>query len=128
MKAVDSTFLIDIMNGREEVNKVLDENALLLTTQINIFEVIRGLFRRNVSPEKFLIATEMLEQIRVLSLDDNGIIKAAEISAKLIKKGCEISDADCLIAGICLSKGITTIITRNTKHFERIAGLNVESY
>lgn len=70
----------------------------------------------------------MFENIRVLSLDDNSIIKSAEISAELIKKGTIISDRDCLTAGIALSKGINTIVTRNIGHFKRIKGIKVETY
>lgn len=35
---------------------------------------------------------------------------------------------DTLIAAIALSNGITTIITRNKKHFEQIKELNVVTY
>ena len=70
----------------------------------------------------------MFENITVLHLDDNSIIKSAEICAELIKKGEIIEDCDCLTAGIALSSGIKTIVTRNEKHFKRIKGIYVETY
>lgn len=128
MKVVDSTFLIDLLRGRKEVLKVIDGKEPLLTTQINMYEVIRGLFLKDTPSSKLIQAIEMLENIKILPLDDNSIIKSAEISSDLIKKGSIISDCDCLTAGIALSKGVNRIITRNAKHFERIKGIKVENY
>ena len=64
----------------------------------------------------------------MLPLDDLGIVRAAEISGTLMRKGETIDDCDCLIAGIALSKGVKTIITRNKKHFNKIKGIKVETY
>ncbi|HIH42768.1 TPA: type II toxin-antitoxin system VapC family toxin [Candidatus Woesearchaeota archaeon] len=128
MKVLDTTFLIDLIRGQKDTAKIMDSNEPLLTTQINMYEVIRGMFIRNVSEEKYLQISEFFDQIRLLSLDDNSIIKSAEISSELIKNGQFIGDADCLTAGIALSNGVTTIVTRNVEHFKRIKGIKVESY
>ncbi|MBI2137012.1 type II toxin-antitoxin system VapC family toxin [Candidatus Woesearchaeota archaeon] len=128
MKVLDSTFLIDLLNGRKETLDILNSNEQLLTTQANMFEVIRGIFLKGQSYDKFLEAKEAFESIRVLPLDDNGIIRAAEISADLIKKGSRISDIDCITAGIALSKCLNTVVTRNSKDFEKIKEIKVETY
>lgn len=128
MKVLDSTLLIDLLRGDKGAEELVKQNDFLLTTQINMFEVIRGLFYRNASAQKIAHAMEMFENIRVVPLDDNGIIKSADISSTLIRQGKTIEDSDCLIAGIALSKGITTIVTRNVKDFEKIKGLEVETY
>jgi predicted nucleic acid-binding protein len=39
-----------------------------------------------------------------------------------------IDDNDILIAGIMLSNDIRKIITRNSKHFEKITELNIIKY
>ncbi len=129
MKVLDTTFLIDLLRGKNiAVLDYIKKNKDLVTTQINMFEVIRGLFLKNVSPSRFYKSLAMFENIRVLSLDNSALIKSAEVSANLIKKGKEIHDNDCLIAGIALSKGIKTIVTKNVKHFENIKDLRVENY
>ncbi|MFA5142008.1 MAG: type II toxin-antitoxin system VapC family toxin [Candidatus Woesearchaeota archaeon] len=128
MKVLDSTFLIDLLRGKETTLKVLSSKEPLLTTQINLYEVIRGLFLADVQNQRFLDAMSMFENIRVLPLDDNSLVKSAEISAELVKKGQEISDCDCLTAGIALSKGVNDIVTKNSKHFSRIKGVKVISY
>ena len=128
MKLVDSTFLIDLLNGKKDVLPLLKKKEILLTTQLNVFEVLVGLFYRRASVEKIQKCQEAFNEIRVLPLNDEGIIRSAEISARLQKGGKMIDDVDCLTAGIALSKGVDTIITRNTKHFKRIKELKVESY
>jgi tRNA(fMet)-specific endonuclease VapC len=128
MKVLDTTFLIDFMRGSEKTLKIAKSKEILLTTQINMYEVIRGLFLQNISSSKIMEVLEFFENIRVLPLDDAAIIKSAEISAELIKKGKIISDCDCMTAGISQSKGINTIVTNNIKHFQRIKGIKTEKY
>lgn len=128
MKVLDTTFLIDLLRGKKETFEILNTKDPLLTTQINMYEVIRGIFLKKESKDKLIQSLELFDNIKVLSLDDSGIIRSAEISAEMIEQGTIISQTDCLIAGITLSKGINTIVTRNVKHFERIKGLKIESY
>ena len=128
MKILDSTFLIDLLRGDKSTLKIIQKKENFLTTQINMYEVIRGLFMRNMSPKKLLDGMTLFEEIRVLPLDDSAVVKSAEISAELIKKGKTLADCDCLIAGIALSKGVSTIVTRNTNDFKRIKGIKVQSY
>ena len=127
MKLLDTTFLIDLVNGVKETEPFLQEQ-LLFTTQINMFEFIRGLYLRKISKNKYLEMMELFDLIRVFPLDDSGTVKSAEISATLYNKGIPIDDGDCLTAGIALSRGVTTIVTRNVDHFKRIKGVIVESY
>jgi len=128
MKLLDTTFLIDLLRGKKETEKIFRGNELLLTTQINMYEVIRGLFLRNVSSARFVEVMELFETTRVLPLDDGAVLRSAEISAGLIKNGETVADADCLIAGIALSKGVTAIVTKDAADFSRIEGLSVETY
>tara|TARA_Y100000310_G_scaffold344515_1_gene457685 strand:+ start:4079 stop:4465 length:387 start_codon:yes stop_codon:yes gene_type:complete len=128
MKLLDSTFIIDLIRGDSSTQKILKNNKNLVTTHINVFEIIRGFMLQNYAPEKLLIVSKTLEEVGVLPITDEAMIKAADISSSLIKQGQEISDNDCLVAGISLSHGIKTIITRNTSHFKRIKDISVESY
>ena len=128
MKILDTTFLLDLVRGKKETRPVFEGKDRLFTTQINMFEVIRGLFFKNISSSKFVLITELFEDINVLSLDDDSIIKSAEISANLAREGRIIPDNDCLIAGIAITKGISRIVTRDSEHFKRIKGIEVEEY
>jgi predicted nucleic acid-binding protein len=128
MKVLDTTFLIDFLRGDKKTLKIVEGKEHLLTTQINMYEVIRGIFLGNSPSSDLLKATEMFENIRVLQLDNNGTIKAAEIFADLTKKGKMIADNDCITAGIALSNGINNIVTKNIEHFKRIKEIKIETY
>jgi tRNA(fMet)-specific endonuclease VapC len=54
--------------------------------------------------------------------------KAAEVYDNLEAKDQKIDDNDILIVGIMLSNGITKIITRNVKHFEKIEEIEIIHY
>ncbi|MBI2576742.1 type II toxin-antitoxin system VapC family toxin [Candidatus Woesearchaeota archaeon] len=128
MKVVDSTFLVDLLRGKEDVSEILDGRELIVTTQINIYEILKGFFLKRISRSKFAQVRALFEDIRVLPLDDYGIIRAAEISSSLQEYGNYVPDCDCLTAGIALSKGINTIVTRKGEHFKRMKGIRVEAY
>jgi predicted nucleic acid-binding protein len=128
MKVLDSTFLIDLLHGDTATKKIAMSEEVLLTTQINMFEVLTGIFYHQNPKKEVLKALELFENMRMLELNDNEIINAAKINADLTKKGLKIDDNDCLIAGIILAHNIETLITRNTKHFKSIKGIKVETY
>ncbi len=71
--------------------------------------------------EKLLLSVEIV-QTDIPILRRFGVIKA-----QLQKKGEPIADADILIASATLEKA-EKLITGNTKHFERIPGLSLESW
>lgn len=128
MKVLDTTFLIDLLRGNRNTLKILKKREILLTTQINMYEILRGFFINKSSKKKLLEVNEFFDNIRLLNFDDTSLIKSAEISADLINKGQIISDCDCMTAGIALSNGITEIVTKNVKHFEKIKGIKVIKY
>ena len=128
MKIADTTFLIDLLRGKEEVLSIMKGAKQLYTTQINMFELLRGLFLRNISSAKMQEVIEVMAELRVFPLEDSSVVKSAHICSTLIKEGSTIPDADCLIAGIALVNGVKTIITKDSEHFGRIQDIQVESY
>jgi tRNA(fMet)-specific endonuclease VapC len=64
---------------------------------------------------------------KVIPLDQAACMMAAQVYAELRRRGDLIPDADILIAGIALA-GDYVLVTQNVKHFQRIAGLKVESW
>jgi len=63
----------------------------------------------------------------LINLDRSSAIEAATIRAQLEKEGMPIGPYDLLIAGLARSLGIT-LVTSNTKEFERVVGLHVENW
>ncbi len=53
--------------------------------------------------------------------------KAGKISGELISRGEEIDREDCIIGATALLND-EPVVTRNSDHFDRIEGLDVETY
>lgn len=127
----ETCFLIDLLKGKKETIEFLEKKPIpfLYTTEICVFELIMGAYALREKPEdEIMKINALLSKMVVLPVDRKAMIKAGEIAGTLIKKGRQIEDTDCLIAGIALSNGINEIITRNKEHYERISGIHVVSY
>ncbi|MBI4154750.1 type II toxin-antitoxin system VapC family toxin [Candidatus Woesearchaeota archaeon] len=131
MKLLDTTFLIDFLEGKLQDLNILNflEEEKLCTTYLNIYEVIIGIFYSGKEINKKIEkANIFFDRLKILNLNENSSIISAKIRANLIKSGEEIQHIDCLISGIALENGVNTIITKNKKHFEKIHGIKVEDY
>ncbi|MFH0836566.1 MAG: type II toxin-antitoxin system VapC family toxin [Candidatus Aenigmatarchaeota archaeon] len=131
MKAVDTTFLIDVLRKRPDaVAKAiaLDDEPFVFTTEANVYEIVVGIKKDAVLGHALSDLEKLLSTISVLQLDHKASVKAGLISRALMLKGEMIDDIDCLTAGILLTNGCNTIITRNAKHFEKIKEMKVERY
>jgi predicted nucleic acid-binding protein len=131
MKAVDTTFLIDILRKNTQAvakSIELDDEPFVFTTEANVYEIVSGIRKDTNIVQALSDLEKMLNTVTVLSLDHKASIKAGLISRTLMQKGEMVDDIDCLTAGILLTNGCNTIITRNKKHFERIKDLRIEEY
>jgi tRNA(fMet)-specific endonuclease VapC len=70
---------------------------------------------------------KLLMTVEIVQTDIPILKRFGTIKAQLQKKGEPIADADILIASATLEKA-EKLITGNTKHFERIPGLSLESW
>lgn len=73
------------------------------------------------------IASELLPGLSVLPFDEAAARRFASVKAELHLRGAPIGDADLQIASIGLVHGIT-LVTANTRHFDRVEGLAVENW
>ncbi|MEK6808998.1 MAG: type II toxin-antitoxin system VapC family toxin [Nanoarchaeota archaeon] len=133
MILLDTTFLIDLLRKKENaIEKAVEliKRDKLATTYINIYELLFGVYSLSGADykQKLESVSKLIDKLELLSLDKHSAIISAKIGGDLSLKGQMIGDTDCMIAGISLANGITTIITRNAEHFGRIKGLKIETY
>ena len=133
MILLDTTFLIDILKKRSNAvrkSKDIENREVLATTYINVYELLLGVYSlKNINHEgKLAEADILLEKLEILGLDKNSAITSAKVGGDLTLKGQIVGDMDNMIAGIALSNGISTIVSRDKEHFSRIKGLKVETY
>ena len=135
MIILDTSACIDYLNGNENLKKILSEQENLVhITSITIYEVNIGLERtkRKISEERYKqlykIWMEFISSMEIFALEFKEAERAAQIYDDLESKGKKIDDNDILIAGIMLSNGIKSIITKNIKHFEMIEDIELIQY
>jgi tRNA(fMet)-specific endonuclease VapC len=94
---------------------------------IVLYELEVGIAKSN-NPEKRKKQLEVLtSRITVQPFTSGEAKAAATIRADLEKQGRPIGPYDTLIAGTALSIN-ATLVTRNTKEFQRVSGLSLEDW
>lgn len=108
------------------LSQVPAENQYIST--VTIFEICYGAYRSE-TPSKYLAFLEnrLLPQVGVLDFDDTAARIAGRIRAERDRAGRPISPLDLEIAATALANGCI-LVTGNMRHFEGMAGLEVENW
>ncbi len=93
---------------------------------ITRYEILRGLKAKNAT-RQITNFNLLCSKMSILPLNDEIIVKAADLYADLLKRGKVIGDADILIAATAIIHDCK-ISTNNTNHFERIPALELENW
>ena len=123
MIVADTDVLIDFLRGKGDMARRV---ALELrsrsfgTTAITAFELRSGVR----SPRHAEAVETLLDAMTVLPFGPEESAIAARIRREVERKGSPIGMADYLIAATCMSRN-AVLLTRNVKHFERVAGLRL---
>lgn len=130
MACLDTTFIIDLLRGKEEISSLKDNldrtESRLAIAAPSVMELWVGTQLVSKSDEEKAKIDELLHSLIILELDEHSAKLAGEIEATLIRKGQVIDTEDCMIAGITINSG-ETLVTRDA-HFARIPGLRVLKY
>jgi tRNA(fMet)-specific endonuclease VapC len=126
---LDTNTLIYFFKGLGEVS-----NRLLTTPPgeiaiptIVIFELEVGI-GKSTSPRKRIAQLHQITSlVNIVSFGQSEAKCAAAIRIKLEKQGIPIGPYDILIAASALASN-STLVTHNTKEFERVAGLKIEDW
>jgi len=90
---------------------------------IAYYEVKRGLLAKGATT-KLRYFDELCDVLGTNVMTISEINTASKIYSNLMNQGLLIDDADILIAAQCIENGYT-LVTGNTRHFERIDGLKL---
>lgn len=123
---VDSDWLIDAVRGIPAAVDLLarlhDEG--LAVSIVSYGEVFEGAVGAPDPEAEFARFRRFLGGLALLELDDAVMERFAYLRAELRRRGQLIPDLDLLIAATALHHDLT-LLTRNARHFDRIAGLNL---
>ena len=128
--ALDANILSYLLKRDLRVSRRVSEEAkngnMIVIPPIAYYEVRRGLLAVK-STVKLRVFEMLCKENKVGVIDVDVLNEAAEIYADLRCAGKPIDDADLLIAAFCIV-GDYILVTNNTRHFERIEGLQVVNW
>ncbi len=103
-----------------------DENEICISS-ITYAELVTGVIKSKYPEKNFVALISFLSSILVLPFDMYAAEVYGEVRANLENKGMPIGPMDTLIA--CHAKANNlTLVTNNTRVFDRVEGLNVENW
>ena len=94
---------------------------------ITLFELQYGIEKSQYRQASEGVLDKLLSPLDLIDFDRSSAIEAANIRAQLERKGMPIGSYDLLIAGLARSRGMT-LVSNNTKEFERVVGLELENW
>ena len=123
---LDTNFVSQLLKGNqnavENLENALEDGHEVSLNAVCYYEVKRGLILPTFR-KKLEVFEELAEEYDVLSLDMLALDEAIRIYQDLRQKGTPIEDAD-LLMGAIANTNDAILVTHNTKHFGRIAGLS----
>ena len=103
-------------------------NTLQYISTITVSEIVYGAAKSN-RPEYHLANLEsiLLPAVNVVGFDAKAAYICGQLRAELEQEGLPLDLADLEIAAIAIA-GEFTLVTGNTKHFQRIKTLHIENW
>lgn len=92
-----------------------------------LWELLTGAYKSEHPNTQLNKLAAVQRRFRVHAFDEASAEQAARARAQLERQGSPIGNIDTLIAGIALAQSLT-LVTRNTREFERVEGLRVENW
>lgn len=131
MVCFDTNFLIDLIDKKKEavekLEQIVENNISIATTPICVAELYYGAYCCKNKDEEVNKVDKILETVEVLPLTKEAAKTYGRISKIREVKSSNPGDLDLLIASTALASN-ESLLTRNTKHFENIRGLRVETW
>lgn len=120
---IDTTIFVEHLRKKNKLNSELAKlpnNSILFVSSVTVFELLTG---ATDSEKKFDIE-EVLSDVFIIEFDRSVAERAAKIYRNLKGKNLMIEFRDIFIAATALTHNLP-IKTLNTKHFNRIDGLEL---
>ncbi len=131
MVCLDTSFLVDLLRknkaAQEKLKSLTDEGVTLTTTSIAACELFKGSYKSKNVAKNTKKVRELLSFLELLDLNPTACETYGKLAEDLRNKGELIGDLDVLIASISLVHG-EILITKNTKHFQKIPELILDSW
>lgn len=129
MHVVDTDVCVDALRGKPRAVEglaSLEREGPLAVSSITAHELWQGAFGSSSAERAVAGVARFLSAFEVLPYDQDACREGGRIAAFLGGKGKPIGDLDTMIAATALVND-STIVTRNTRHFQQVPGLRVRT-
>ncbi|WP_458210914.1 PIN domain-containing protein [Haladaptatus sp. NG-SE-30] len=110
MTFLDSSVIIDYLDGVEEVVEFVDEQPVLVTSSICIYEVLAGeVF--SAGETDLIGARENFGRVTALDFSEEAAFEAARMQNRLLESGTPMSPRDLTIAATARSDGKELVVS-----------------
>lgn len=96
-------------------------------SSVTYAELVHGVEKSNAIEKNRVALALLLANIEIMNFDSLAAESYGKIRADLEKAGTPIGPLDMMIAGHAKALGYT-VVTNNTKEFERVKGLRLENW
>ncbi len=128
MKILDTDVCIEILRGNKQVLETRSQTVdLVATTWITACELFYGAANSSKPQQNQLLVQEFLATLPLLDFNHAAAELFGRHKAMLKQTGNIVADADLMISAITLAQG-ATLVTGNTRHYERIPHLLIENW
>ncbi|MBN9317105.1 MAG: type II toxin-antitoxin system VapC family toxin [Devosia sp.] len=124
---LDTSAMIAFLRGHASVVRQARNvgPGSIAISSIVLHELYFGAYKGNRTDADLRVIGQL--RFAIVEFDAADALRAGEIRALLQRQGTSIGPLDTLIAGQALARDLT-LVTRNTREFERVDGLRVESW
>ena len=127
MRILDSDHCIAILRKRLDLREHVPPDEELATTAISVAELTHGAQRSQRRDDNLARLEVLLSALAILPFDESAARRFGRLKADLEAAGTPLDDMDLQIASIALENHLP-LLTNNTKHFERIQGLELQNW
>jgi predicted nucleic acid-binding protein len=101
---LDSSVIIDYLDGVDDVVEFVDEQPVLRTSSICVYEVLAGELFSSGEPD--LVGTRAgFGRVRAIDFSEDLALEAAGLQTRLLEDGAPMSPRDLLVAATARSVG-----------------------
>jgi predicted nucleic acid-binding protein len=127
---LDTTFLHDLMYGNDdavEKARELDQDGSVALSSMTVYELYYGVGYTDKGRAEKAKVDSVIGSKQVLPSDTSVMRKAGKIDGRLSRDGEKVGQADIVIGATAILHD-RPVLTRNVAKFERIPGIEVETY
>ena len=128
MILLDTDICIELLKGNKRILQRRDQyDGPIGVCFMTVAELYYGAEKSKAPSRNMDTIDRLLLSLEIIHTDMPILRRFGALKANLQKEGIPIADADILIASATLEKA-EKLITGNTKHFDRLRGLELEDW